>query len=177
LPGTLDPQDSEPFQAFIPDQGSAVMHHQFRFSPDGEWHENPAAMSELRASQPTAGNKALTKTSPGLATADPAKMPHYYQFGDGDNLRVWKRIDDQTWDEVYPDGFTSVFKVAGRTKVGQTEGTVVAKTAGDPSRTGTPNDGTLQAFIPDKGSAMMDHWFRFSPSAEWHDLAPMEDVK
>jgi hypothetical protein len=31
----------------------------------------------------------------------------------------------------------------------------VVKVAGDPDRTGTPNDGTLQAFIPDKGSAVI----------------------
>jgi hypothetical protein len=134
-----------------------------------------AFQPQPQAPQVSTGNKGLAEGITPMAPGEPARMPHSHQMGGGD--RVWQRIDDQTWHEVYPDGFTSVFKVAGRTRVGQTEGTVVVKVAGDPGRTGTPNDGTLQAFIPDKGSAIMHHWFRFSPSAKWHDLAPMRDVQ
>jgi hypothetical protein len=130
--------------------------------------------SQPQPSQAGTDKERLTEIVTPMTAADLSKMPHSYQFGAGGGLRVWQRMDNQTWHEVYPDGFTSVFKVVGRTRIGQTEGTVVVKVAGDPDRSGTPNDGTLQAFIPDKGSAVMDHWFR---NAAWSDLAPMRDVE
>jgi hypothetical protein len=97
----------------------------------------------------------------------------------GPGKRVWKRVDGDTWHEVYPDGFVSIFKVLGHAKVDDTEGTIVAKVAGDYGRTGTPNDGSLQAFIPDKGNARMHHWFRETSRGDlvWHDLAEMKEVQ
>jgi beta-lactamase regulating signal transducer with metallopeptidase domain len=136
-----------------------------------------AFQPQTQVSQASTDSKAAIDLITPMMVADLAKMPQSYRFGDGDKLRDWQRIDDQTWHEVYPDGFTSVFKIVGRTKVGQTEGTVVVKTAGDPIRTGAFNDGTLQAFIPDKGSPVMDHWFRFFPGDKWRHLAPMRDVQ
>ncbi len=46
-------------------------------------------------------------------------------------------------------------------------------------RTGTANDGSLQAFIPDKGSDRTHHWFRNTSKGdtEWHDLAAMNKVE
>jgi hypothetical protein len=136
-----------------------------------------AFQPQTQVSQPNTDSKAEIDLITPIMIADLAKMPQSYRFGDGDRLRVWQRIDEQIWHEVYPDGFTSVFKVVGRTTVGQTEGTVVVKTAGDPNRTGAFNDGTLQAFIPDKGSPVMHHWFRFFPGDKWRDLAPMRDIQ
>ena len=136
-----------------------------------------------RPSQPdslslTAIKKNLPETIRPLSRDQTAtKEPHSYEFGTGAGKRVWQRIDADIWHEVYPDGFASTFKVLGHTKVGDTEGTVVAKVAGDQSRTGTPNDGTLQAFIPDKGSDRMHHWFRLGGDTEWHDLAEMSNVQ
>jgi beta-lactamase regulating signal transducer with metallopeptidase domain len=140
--------------------------------------EADKTMGIVPPSQPqVSARKAPTNDVVPITADDLSKIPHSYQFGDGNRLRRWQRIDDQTWHEVYPDGFTSLFMVVGRTRVGQTEGTVVVKVAGDAGRTGTLNDGTLQAFIPDKGSAVTHHWFRFFPGDKWRDLAPMRDVQ
>ena len=97
----------------------------------------------------------------------------------GPGKRVWKRVDADTWHEMYPDGFTSIFKVLGHARVDDTEGTIVAKVGGDYAHTGTPNDGNLQAFIPDKGSGRMHHWFRDTSRGDlvWHDLAEMKEAQ
>jgi len=135
-----------------------------------------ASQSPSLALQASARRALINEVVPMTPDALP-NIPHSYQFGDGDRLRLWQRVDDQIWHEIYPDGFTSIFKVIGRTRVGQTDGTVVAKITGDPGRTGTLNDGTLQAFIPDKGSTVMHHQFRYFPEDKWHDLAAMKDVQ
>lgn len=111
------------------------------------------------------------------------KVPHSYSFDYSGwpqpGKRIWKRIDANTWHEIYPDGLTSIFKVLGRTTVRETEGTIVVKVSGDPDRTESDNDGGLQAFIPDKGSKLMHHWYRndSSGNSDWNDLAEMNDVK
>jgi hypothetical protein len=69
--------------------------------------------------------------------------------------RLWLRVDDKHWVERYPDGLESKFKIVGRMKVKGENGTVVAKIAGDPVKTNTPNDGTFYVFIPDKGNVEM----------------------
>ena len=121
--------------------------------------------------------------SPLTTTQLDTKSPHSYYF-DYDfepqpGKRIWRRVDSKTWHEVYPDGLTSVFKVLGHTKVSETEGTIVVKWSGDAERTMTTNDGGLQAFIPDLGSATMHHWYRNTDRGDttWNDLAPMKDVK
>ncbi len=121
--------------------------------------------------------------SPLTATQLQTKVPHSYYF-DYDfepqpGKRIWRRVDDKTWHEIYPDGLTSVFKVLGHTKVSETEGTIVVKWSGDAEKTLTTNDGGLQAFIPDLGSATMHHWYRNTDRGDttWNDLAPMKDVK
>lgn len=111
------------------------------------------------------------------------KVPHSYYF-DYDaqpqpGKRIWQRIDSCTWHEVYPNGHITVFKVLGHTRVSYTEGTIVVKRSGDPKKTATTNDGGLQAFIPDLGSAIMHHWYRNTARGDtsWNDLAPMKDIK
>ncbi|MDB6072986.1 MAG: hypothetical protein JWO89_626 [Verrucomicrobiaceae bacterium] len=112
-----------------------------------------------------------------------SKVPHSYyfdyRFEPQPGKRVWRRIDNQTWHEIYPDGLTTVFKVLGHTNVSNTEGTIVVKWKGAVDKTFTPNDGGLQAFIPDLGSATMHHWYRNTARGDtrWNDLAPMKDVK
>jgi len=106
-------------------------------------------------------------------------QPRYYEFGTGPGKRVWQRINRDTWHEMYPDGFVSVFKVLGHATAGDTQGTIVAKVGGHSNRTGTANDGTLQVFIPDKGSARMHHLFRDTSQGamQWYDLAEMQEVQ
>jgi hypothetical protein len=111
------------------------------------------------------------------------KVPQFYAFDyDAEpqpGKRYWLRVDDSTWIERYPDGFQSKFKVLGHATVNDTEGTIVVKVAGSPRKTGTLNDGSLQAFIPDKGSAVMHHWFRNlgDDDTEWTDLGQMLNVE
>jgi hypothetical protein len=121
--------------------------------------------------------------SPLTATQLDTKVPHSYYF-DYDfepqpGKRIWRRVDSETWHEIYPDGLTSVFKVLGHTTVSETEGTIVVKWSGDSEETMTTNDGGFQAFIPDLGSATMHHWYRNTVRGDttWTDLAPMKDVK
>jgi hypothetical protein len=112
-----------------------------------------------------------------------SKVPQFYSFDyqadPQPGKRYWLRVNNKTWIERYPDGLQSKFKVLGHTKVQDTEGTIVVKVAGDPDRTGTDNDGGLQAFIPDKGSAVMHHWYRNIDRGDtgWSDLGPMLDVE
>ena len=112
-----------------------------------------------------------------------SNVPHFYIFDyEGDpqpGKRYWVRVNDSTWVERYPDGFQSTFKVLGHAKINDTEGTIVVKVAGSPRKTGTDNHGGLQAFIPDKGSAVMHHWYRNIErgDVEWNDLGAMYNVE
>jgi len=112
-----------------------------------------------------------------------SKVPQYYSFDyDGDpqpGKRYWLRVNKSTWIERYPDGLQSTFKVIGHATVNDTEGTIVVKVSGSPRKTGTENNGSLQAFIPDKGSAVMHHWYRNLDDNEtgWNDLGPMLNVE
>lgn len=128
--------------------------------------------------------KGLPETIIAITEADLAtKVPQSYSFdytgSPQPGKRIWKRIDANTWHEIYPNGDTSVFKVLGHTTVKETEGTIVVKVSGDLEKTETTNDGELQAFIPDKGSKLMHHWYRNRArgDTDWNDLAEMNDVK
>lgn len=113
-----------------------------------------------------------------LATKVPRSYFFDYPYEPQPGKRLWRRIDADTWHEIYPDGHTSVFKVLGHARVANTEGTIVVKCSGDPGVTATPNDGGLQAFIPDLDSATLHHWYRNTARGDttWNDLAPMQDV-
>jgi len=102
-----------------------------------------------------------------------------YRFEPQPGKRIWRRIDGDTWHEIYPDGHTTVFKVLGHTRVSGTEGTIVVRWPGPSGKPMTSKDGGLQDFIPDRGSAEMHHWYRNTDrgDAKWNDLAPMKDVK
>lgn len=111
------------------------------------------------------------------------KVPQFYSFDyrakPQPGKRYWLRVNSTTWIERYPDGTESTFKVIGHTNVRDTEGTMVVKVEGSRRRTGTDNQGGLQAFIPDKGSKVMHHWYRNIERGDtgWHDLGPMLNVE
>lgn len=111
------------------------------------------------------------------------KVPHFYCFDYGpksnSEKRYWIRLNDSTWIERYPDGMESKFKVLGHTTIKDTEGTIVLKISGNEEKSGATNDGGLQAFIPDKGSKLMHHWYRNSARGDedWNDLAEMNSVE
>jgi hypothetical protein len=115
-----------------------------------------------------------------------SKVPHFYAFdyrgAPQPGKRYWLRVDNSTWIERYPDGLQHIFKVVGHTTVQNIEGTVVVKVSG-----GVAGSNGLapevrhgfQAFIPDKGSAIMHHLFRNVDRGEidWKDLGPMIAVE
>lgn len=111
------------------------------------------------------------------------KVPHFHCFNYGpkssSEKRCWIRHNDSTWIERYSDGMESKFKVLGHATVKDTEGAIVLKISGDEGKTGAPNDGGLQAFIPDKGSKLMHHWYRNTARGDedWNDLAEMNSVE
>ncbi len=111
------------------------------------------------------------------------KVPHFYCFVyDAEpqpGKRYWLRLSDTTWIERYPDGQESMFKVLGHGIVKDFPGTLVVKTMGDEAKTGADNGGGMQAFIPDKGSAQMHHWYRNTGrgDADWNDLGRMLSVE
>ena len=111
------------------------------------------------------------------------KVPQFYSFdyrGEPQpGKRYWLRMNDSTWIERYPDGVQSTFKVLGHTTVKNTQGTMVVKVSGNAERTGADNEGGLQAFIPDKGSPQMHHWYRNlgRGDTEWFDLGQMRNVE
>ncbi|MCX6924064.1 MAG: hypothetical protein NT154_12770, partial [Verrucomicrobia bacterium] len=68
----------------------------------------------------------------------------------------------------------------GRTKVGETPGTLLVKISGDTEKTQTGNEGNFQTFIPDIGSAKMEFWFRNKIGEEWQEwrsLAEMQGIE
>jgi hypothetical protein len=92
---------------------------------------------------------------------------------------VWLRVDDQHWLERYKDGTESKYKIMGRTKARGWPGTVVAKIAGDPKKTGNDNDGRYQVFIPDKGDTTVGVLFRHLGRDDnyWYFLDAMQSAE
>ena len=120
----------------------------------------------------------LTETQ--LATNVPQSYYFDYRGNPQPGKRIWTRIDTNTWHEVYPDGFKSIFKVLGHTSARDTEGTIVAKVSGDLDKTHTVADGTFHVFIPDKGSKLMQLWCRSIGQTNWYAVAAdaaMKDIK
>jgi hypothetical protein len=95
-----------------------------------------------------------------------------YSFDPLPGKRLWLRVDDKHFVERYPDGTESRFRILGHAKAREMVGTVVGKTAGDPEKTQTENDGGFQVFIPDKGQEEMAILFRHTGGGEpeWLDM-------
>lgn len=91
-----------------------------------------------------------------------------YQYEPKPGERRWRRVDDQTLIETYPDGEETKFQILGRTQVDDTTGIVAERLP----------DRSLQTFIPDKDSSHM--WLRFrspSNSKHWKYLGEMTKVE
>lgn len=112
-----------------------------------------------------------------------SKVPNFFYFDypyqPQPGKRLWLRVDDKHWIERYPDGFESKFKILGRARVRDENGTVVVKIAGDEEKTATVNDGGFQVFIPDKGNKVMAILFRdvSQGDAEWRDMSWSDNKK
>jgi len=112
-----------------------------------------SAMAQDKEKLPEVTKEHLTSKVPNFFYVD-------YDFEPLPGKRLWLRLDDKNFIERFPDGHESKFKLIGRAKVDGIHGTVVAKIAGDEKKTDTPNDGTFQVFIPDRGGEKMKLLFR-----------------
>lgn len=87
--------------------------------------------------------------------------------------RIWVRVDESTWVELYPNGTQSRYRFRERAVVGGMSGTVVRKFAGDPNETWTPNDGSFEVFIPDRGNPRLILGFRHFQDGQWQEWQPL----
>jgi hypothetical protein len=126
----------------------------------------PESKLEPRKGLPEVTKEHLTSKVPNFFSLD-------YDFEPMRGKRLWLRIDDKHFIERFPDGHESKFKLIGRTKVDGIEGTVVAKIAGEEKKSDSPNDGTFQVFIPDRGGEKMKLLFRKleSDGGRWNSLS------
>ena len=112
-----------------------------------------------------------------------SRVPHFYCFEyhaqPQPGKRYWLRVSNNKWIERYPDGYESVFRVLGHGVVKSTHGTIVYQVSGDEAKTDVVSNGGLLAFIPDKGSALMHHWYKNNNrgDTDWNDLGPMLSVE
>jgi hypothetical protein len=91
-----------------------------------------------------------------------------YEFKPKPGKRYWRRIDDKTWIERYPDGEETTFAIIGQATVNDATGIIIQQT----------DEKTFQVFIPDKGSELM--WLRIRHTGvteDWSYLAKMEKVE
>jgi hypothetical protein len=88
------------------------------------------------------------------AKKEPAKIVEHFWFDynhePNPGKRIWVHVDDSTWTELYPNGSQSRYKTGERAVMDGLTGISVRKVAGDPNQTWTLNDGSFEAFIPDK---------------------------
>jgi Caspase domain len=124
---------------------------------------------------------------------NPSKKPNTvskfwldYPYPPFKGRRDWQLIDGTLWIERYPGlplennptGFESTFSIVGKTNINGDPGIIVRKIDGDEYITGVPN-GTMEIFIPDRGSKLQ--WVRFryystDESTEWNFLGEMQDI-
>ena len=81
--------------------------------------------------------------------------------------RVWMRVQDDVWAELYPNGNISRYRRSGRVPINGEEGTTVQKFEGAPFETLTFNDGSFEVFIPDRTSTNRILGFRHRQNGEW----------
>ena len=94
----------------------------------------------------------------------PQKFMFYYREN-RDEPRIWSRRDEQTWEELYPDGVKTFFRVTGRSKIGPQQGTVVVRIP----------DEKMEVFIPDLSEDRLVLYFR--PITPWRAFAKVEEVE
>lgn len=82
-------------------------------------------------------------------------------------MRRWKRVADDRWEEIYPDGTKQVSNILKRTNVGGCDGAIISGRL-------EPN---FQVFLPDKGCPDMRFLFRRLPSRSWVAYVPLENIQ
>jgi hypothetical protein len=101
-----------------------------------------------------------------VTSQDLASMPSTYEWGAGDDRRMWRMVDSTMYYEVYPDGSYSQFPILGRATVNGMSGVITTK-----------DDGSLDVFIPDKGGRMVHMLRGANPGDPWADYRAMVNVE
>jgi hypothetical protein len=126
-----------------------------------------------------AANRQQPSTTAVPLGRDTNRIEHFwfsYPYQPQPGSRVWINVKATNWVEVYPDGSQSHYRLVGRESVDGLSGIVVAKTAGDVETTQTLNDGSFQAFLPDKNSARIVLYFRNKTDGQWQPWRPLAQI-
>lgn len=76
----------------------------------------------------------------------------HYQHPPQPGLRVWVRLDDDTFEERYSEAGNQKFQIVGRDRVEGVIGTIVLR----------ESDKEMQVFVPDKTERRKQVWFRLT---------------
>jgi hypothetical protein len=109
------------------------------------------------------------QTQPESANANaPSEFYFIYNYGDGRERgrHDWRRIDQNTWIEKFPNGDENYIKVIGPTTVGGQDGTLLQ----------LARDKAMEYFIPNLGSQPMLLKIR-TDGVSWQVLGEMQDIK
>ncbi len=110
---------------------------------------------------------------------DTNRIGHFwfaYPYQPQPGSRIWISLGQTNWIEVYPDGSQSRYQLIGREVVHGIPGVVVSKTAGDVQVTETLNDGSFQAFLPDRNSPNRVLHFRKAFNGQWQPWQALAEV-
>jgi hypothetical protein len=94
--------------------------------------------------------------------------------------RVWMRVSDLWWAELYPNGTVARYQQSGRALVNGTSGTTVRKAEGSTGQTLTANDGSFEVFVPDRTATNRILYFRHFEQntwSSWRGLATVTPVE
>ncbi len=102
-----------------------------------------------------------------------------YAFGEAPGKCLWLRIYGKHRGEHDPDGMKTRFRILGRAKADDRQGTIVVRLAADPDDPAREMDDGFQVFIPDKGDDPMSLLFRTveDEPKELANLGPMMKVE
>ncbi len=137
---------------------------------------SPAREDSKSAAVSNPQQQSTTTLVPGRDTNRIGHFWFSYPYQPQPGSRVWIDIGQTNWVEVYPDGSQSRYRLLGRETVDGLSGIVVSKTAGDVETSQTLNDGSFQAFLPDKDSARRVLYFRNRIDGKWQPWRPLAQI-
>lgn len=95
----------------------------------------------------------------------------YYDYGSQPDpgRRHWKKVGNDFWYELYPNGTRSLFVVVDQDRVGPARGIVGRKVTKESANIGDPEEGAFEIFIPnaDTQDFLKRLAFRYYRSGNW----------